>query len=450
VLDLRFVRENIDLLKEKLALRGDALDLSPFIQLEQERRELIQEVEALRSKRNQVSDEISTIKQKKGDAGDLIDPPPIRVIRVGGKVRTGGDAGDLIAQMRGVSERIKGIEDVLKEKEEKLQAFLLVIPNIPHASVPVGKGEADNKEVRRWGALPTFTFEPKPHWDIGEDLDILDFKAGAKLAGARFTLYKDLGARLERALINFMLDLHTNEHGYLEVLPPFMVNREAMIGTGQLPKFAEDLFKIEGMDYFLIPTAEVPVTNIHREETLDEGDLPLYYCAYTPCFRKEAGSYGKDTRGIIRQHQFNKVELVKFTTPETSYDELEKLLADAEEVLRRLDIHYRVVSLCTGDLGFAASKTYDIEVWLPSQATYKEISSCSNFEAFQARRASIRFRREGKKGTELVHTLNGSGLAVGRTVVAILENYQQEDGSVVIPKPLRPYMGGIDRIERKA
>jgi len=425
VLDLRFVRENIDSLKRMLTLRGDSLDLSPFNALEQERRELIQEVEALRNKRNQVSDEISTIKQKKGDAGDLI------------------------AQMRGVSERIKGIEDVLKEKEEKLQAFLLVIPNIPHASVPVGKSEADNKEVRRWGAPPAFTFEPKPHWDIGEDLDILDFKAGAKLAGARFTLYKDLGARLERALINFMLDLHTNEHGYCEVLPPFMVNREAMIGTGQLPKFEEDLFKIEGLDYFLIPTAEVPVTNIHRDETLAEKDLPLYYCAYTPCFRKEAGSYGKDTRGIIRQHQFNKVELVKFTTPETSYDELEKLLADAEEVLRRLNIHYRVVSLCTGDLGFAASKTYDIEVWLPSQGTYKEISSCSNFEAFQARRAAIRLRRDGKKGTELVHTLNGSGLAVGRTVVAILENYQQEDGSVVIPKPLRPYMGGVDRIERK-
>ena len=449
MLDLRFVRENIDLLKEKLALRGDDLDLRPFIQLEQERRELIQEVEAHRSKRNQVSDEISRIKQEKGDAKDLIAPPPMRQIRVGGKGRTGGGADDLIAQMRGVSERIKLLEDDLKEKEEQLQAFLLVIPNIPDASVPVGKGEADNKEVRKWGELPAFRFEPKPHWDIGEDLDILDFKAGAKITGARFTLYKDLGARLERALINFMLDLHTNEHGYREMLPPFMVNREAMIGTGQLPKFAEDLFKIEGMDYFLIPTAEVPVTNIHRDETLAEKDLPLYYCAYTPCFRKEAGSYGKDTRGIIRQHQFNKVELVKFTVPETSYDELEKLLADAEEVLRRLNIHYRVVSLCTGDLGFAASKTYDIEVWLPSQAAYKEISSCSNFEAFQARRASIRFRREGKKGTELVHTLNGSGLAVGRTVVAILENYQQEDGSVVIPKPLRPYMGGVDRIERK-
>jgi seryl-tRNA synthetase len=425
VLDLRFVREHIDLLKEKLALRGDALDLTPFISLEQERRGLIQEVEALRSKRNQVSDEISKIKQKKGDAGNLI------------------------TEMRGVSERIKTLEDDLKEKEEWVQAFLLVIPNIPHESIPVGKGEQDNKEVRRWGAPPSFSFEPKPHWDIGEALDILDFKTGAKITGARFTLYRDLGARLERALINFMLDLHINEHGYREVLPPFMVNRDAMIGTGQLPKFAEDLFKIEGLDYYLIPTAEVPVTNIHRDETLKEGDLPLYYCAYTPCFRKEAGSYGKDTRGIIRQHQFNKVELVKFTTPETSYDELEKLLVDAEEVLRRLDIHYRVVSLCTGDLGFAAAKTYDIEVWLPGQGDYKEISSCSNFEAFQARRASIRFRREGKKGTELVHTLNGSGLAVGRTVVAILENFQQEDGSVIIPKPLRPYMGGIEKIERK-
>ncbi|OGP91812.1 MAG: serine--tRNA ligase [Deltaproteobacteria bacterium RBG_16_54_18] len=425
MLDLRFVRENIDLLKEKLILRGDDLDLTPFIQLEKERRELIQEVEALRSRRNQVSDEISRLKQKKGDASDLI------------------------SRMRGVSDRIKALEDDLKEKEEWVQAFLLVIPNIPHASVPVGKGDADNKEVRKWGEPPAFAFEPKTHWDIGEALDILDFKAGAKLAGARFTLYKDLGARLERALINFMLDLHINEHGYREMLPPFMVNRDVMIGTGQLPKFAEDLFKIEGLDYYLIPTAEVPVTNIHRDEILDEQDLPIYYCAYTPCFRKEAGSYGKDTRGIIRQHQFNKVELVKFSVPETSYDELEKLLADAEEVLRRLEIHYRVVALCTGDLGFSAAKTYDIEVWLPGQGEYKEISSCSNFEAFQARRAAIRFRREGKKGTELVHTLNGSGLAVGRTVVAILENYQQEDGSVVIPKPLRPYMGGIERIEKK-
>jgi seryl-tRNA synthetase len=425
MLDLRFVRENIDLLKEKLALRGDDLDLNPFIKFDEERRALIQEVETLRSQRNQVSDEISKLKQEGGAAEDLVD------------------------QMRQVSQQIKALETVLREKEEKLQAFLLTIPNIPHASVPVGKGEEENKEVRKWGAPPAFAFEPKPHWDIGEALDILDFKRGAKLAGARFTLYKDLGARLERALINFMLDLHINEHGYREVLPPLMVNRAVMTATGQLPKFEEDLFKIEGTDYFLIPTAEVPVTNIHRDETLSEGDLPLYYCAYTPCFRKEAGSYGKDTRGIIRQHQFNKVELVKFTTPESSYEELERLLTDAEEVLRRLQIHYRVVSLCTGDLGFAAAKTYDIEVWLPGQAVYTEISSCSNFEAFQSRRASIRFRRAGKKGTELVHTLNGSGLAVGRTVVAILENYQEEDGSVAIPDVLRPYLGGIVKIESK-
>jgi seryl-tRNA synthetase len=425
MLDLRFVRENIDLLKEKLALRGEDLDLNPFIQMDQERRDLIQKADALRSQRNQVSDEISKIKQE------------------------GGAAEDLVAQMRQVGQKIKELETVLREREEKLQDFLLTIPNIPHESVPVGKSAEDNKEISQWGEPPKFSFEPKPHWDIGETLDILDFKGGAKLAGARFTLYKDLGARLERALTNFMLDLHINEHGYREVLPPFMVNRAVMTATGQLPKFEEDLFKIEGTDYFLIPTAEVPVTNIHRDETISEEDLPLYYCAYTPCFRKEAGSYGKDTRGIIRQHQFNKVELVKFTTPETSYDELERLLADAEEVLRRLKIHYRVVSLCTGDLGFAAAKTYDIEVWLPGQGAYTEISSCSNFESFQARRAGVRFRRKGKKGTELVHTLNGSGLAVGRTVVAILENYQEEDGSVVIPDALRSYMGGVERIERK-
>ena len=425
MLDLRFVRENIDLLKEKLALRGEDLDLNPFIQMDQERRDLIQKADALRNQRNQVSDEISKIKQE------------------------GGAAEDLVAQMRQVGQKIKELETVLREREEKLQDFLLTIPNIPHESVPVGKSAEDNKEISQWGEPPKFSFEPKPHWDIGETLDILDFKGGAKLAGARFTLYKDLGARLERALTNFMLDLHINEHGYREVLPPFMVNRAVMTATGQLPKFEEDLFKIEGTDYFLIPTAEVPVTNIHRDEILSEEDLPLYYCAYTPCFRKEAGSYGKDTRGIIRQHQFNKVELVKFTTPETSYDELERLLADAEEVLRRLKIHYRVVSLCTGDLGFAAAKTYDIEVWLPGQGAYTEISSCSNFESFQARRAGVRFRRKGKKGTELVHTLNGSGLAVGRTVVAILENYQEEDGSVVIPDALRSYMGGVERIERK-
>ncbi len=425
MLDLRFVRENIDMLREKLTLRGDDLDLTPFLEIDRRRRELIQDTEARRSQRNQVSEEISRIKQE------------------------GGNAQGLIVRMRQVSQGIKEMEAELREQEEALQNFLLTIPNIPHASVPVGRGEEDNQEVRRWGKPPAFAFEPKAHWDIGEGLGILDFKGGAKLAGARFTLYKDLGARLERALINFMLDLHINEHGYREVLPPFMVNRDVMTATGQLPKFEEDLFKIEGTDYYLVPTAEVPVTNIHRDETLSEQDLPLYYCAYTPCFRREAGSYGKDTRGIIRQHQFNKVELVKFTAPETSYDELERLLLDAEEVLQRLNLHYRVVLLCTGDLGFAASKTYDIEVWLPGQGAYKEISSCSNFEDFQARRASIRFRREGKKGTELVHTLNGSGLAVGRTVVAILESYQQEDGGVMIPDVLRPYMGGIEKIGPK-
>ncbi|RLA97197.1 MAG: serine--tRNA ligase, partial [Deltaproteobacteria bacterium] len=362
--------------------------------------------------------------------------------------RQGEDAQELIAEMRALSQELKEMEAQLREKEEELRKLLLTVPNIPHSSVPVGEDSEENVEVRKWGEPPSFPFTPRPHWEVGEELGILDFQRGAKLAGARFVLYRGLGALLERALINFMLDLHIKEHGYKEVLPPFIVNRNSMIGTGQLPKFEEDLFKIEGMEYYLIPTAEVPVTNIHRDEILEEEDLPLRYVSYTPCFRKEAGSYGKDTRGIVRQHQFNKVELVKFAHPETSYEELETLLQDAEEVLRRLGIHYRVVTLCTGDLGFAASKTYDIEVWLPSQEEYKEISSCSNFEDFQARRANIRFRRRGKKGTEFVHTLNGSGLAVGRTVVAILENYQQEDGSVLIPEALRPYMGGIERISR--
>jgi seryl-tRNA synthetase len=344
---------------------------------------------------------------------------------------------------------MKGLDGIVEEKEKALQEFLLTLPNLPHVSVPKGKDSSDNAEVRRWGDIPKFDFEPKPHWDLGEALGILDFKTGAKIAGARFTLYWDLGAKLERALINFMLDLHTREHGYREVLPPFMVNRTTMTGTGQLPKFEEELFKVEGTDYFLIPTAEVPVTNIHQDEVLDEEVLPLYYTAYTPCFRKEAGSYGKDTRGLIRQHQFNKVELVKFTKPENSYDELEKLLSNAEEVLKRLKLPYRVVNLCTGDLGFSASKTYDIEVWLPGQETFKEISSCSNFEDFQARRAKIRYRVSGKSKTEYVHTLNGSGLAVGRTLVAILENYQKADGSVEIPDVLRPYLYGVERIEKR-
>lgn len=323
---------------------------------------------------------------------------------------------------------------------------LLTVPNVPHPTVPVGASEADNRQVRTWGEPPCFAFDPKPHWEIGEGLGILDFERGAKLTGARFTLYRGAGARLERALVNFMLDLHTERHNYLEMLPPFVVNRESMTGTGQLPKFEDDLFHLEGVDYFLIPTAEVPVTNIHRAEILKAADLPLSYTAYTPCFRKEAGSYGKDVRGLIRQHQFNKVELVKFVHPATSYDELEKLLSNAEEVLRQLGLAYRVVELCTGDMGFSAAKTYDIEVWLPGQETYREISSCSNFEDFQSRRASIRFREDEKSKPEFVHTLNGSGLAVGRTLVAILENYQQEDGSVVIPDVLRPYMGGLQKI----
>ena len=324
--------------------------------------------------------------------------------------------------------------------------FLLTVPNLPAADVPVGRSEEDNVVVRTWGEPQSYPFVPKPHWEIGEALGILDFERGAKLTGARFTLYRGAGARLERALINFMLDLHTEKHNYVEMLPPFMVNRESMTGTGQLPKFEDDLFRIEGMDYFLIPTAEVPVTNIHRGEILKGADLPVCYTAYTPCFRKEAGSYGKDTRGLIRQHQFNKVELVKFVRPADSYNELEKLVADAEEVLQLLELPYRTMKLCTGDIGFSAAMTYDLEVWLPGQNTYREISSCSNFEDFQARRASIRFREDEKSKPEFVHTLNGSGLAVGRTLVAILENYQQEDGTVMIPSALRPYMGGLENI----
>ena len=422
MLDIKFVRENIDLVRKKMEERGQDLDLDRFSDLDRERRDILQEVEVLRSERNKVSKEIGKRKQNKEDASDLI------------------------AKMSDVSARIKKLDESLKETESNLQDLIMIIPNIPHESVVYGTGEEDNPVVRTWGEKPVFDFEPKPHWDIGEDLNILDFARGAKIAGARFTLYRGMGARLERALINFMLDLHTSEHGYTEVLTPFMVNSQSMTGTGQLPKFKEDLFKIEGLDYYLIPTAEVPVTNIHHGEILDEKDLSLYYVAYSPCFRAEAGSYGKDTRGLIRQHQFNKVEMVKFSKPETSYDELEKLTLNAEEVLKRLNIHYRTVNLCTGDLGFSASKTYDIEAWLPGQDTYREISSCSNFEEFQARRAGIRFRREESFKVEFVHTLNGSGLAIGRTVVAVLENYQQKDGSVVIPEALVPYMNGVDRI----
>ena len=425
MLDLKYTREHLEEVKEKIGRRGQAVDWDRFAQLDSERREILQESESLRAQRNQVSDVIAEKKKKKLDAKEEI------------------------GRMKEVSNRIKELEPRLAEEEEALQGLMLTIPNIPHESVVVGQGERDNPEIRKWGKPPEFSFSPDPHWDIGEALDILDFERGAKITGARFTLYKGAGARLERALLNFMLDLHTSEHGYQEVLPPFLVNRRAMTGTGQLPKFEEDLFKLTDPDYFLIPTAEVPVTNIHQDEILPEEDLPLYYTAYTPCFRKEAGSYGKDTRGLIRQHQFNKVELVKFTTPETSYDELEKLTHNAEEVLKRLGIPYRVVMLCTGDLGFSAAKTYDLEAWLPGQGVYKEISSCSNFEDFQARRANIRYRPRGKKGTEFVHTLNGSGLAIGRTLVAILENFQQEDGSVLVPEVLRPYMGGAAKIERR-
>ena len=425
MLDAKYIREHLEEVRDRIALRGQTINFDQFLLIDGERRKNLQEWERLRALQKKVSDEVSK------------------------KKKEGQEASELIAEMKKVSQEMKELDVVVQEKEKALQDFLLIVPNLPHSSVPVGKDSSDNVEVRRWGEIPGFDFEPKPHWDIGEALGILDFKTGAKLAGARFTLYLDLGAKLERALINFMLDLHTREHGYREVLPPFMVNRATMTGTGQLPKFEEELFKVEGTDYFLIPTAEVPVTNIHQDEVLEEGVLPLYYTAYTPCFRKEAGSYGKDTRGLIRQHQFNKVELVKFAKPENSYEELERLLDNAEEVLRRLKLPYQVVNLCTGDLGFSAAKTYDIEVWLPGQNTFKEISSCSNFEDFQARRAKIRYRISGKSKTEYVHTLNGSGLAVGRTLVAILENYQQADGSVIIPEVLRPYLYGVERIEKR-
>jgi len=422
MLDIKYLRQNIDLVAEKMRERGQVMNLERFIALDTKRKDVIQEVEGLRSERNNASKQIGE-KKKKGE-----------------------DATELIGRMGEVSNRIRELDEELKQTDEELQAILMTIPNVPHESVCRGKGAEDNPVIRVWGEKGRFSFTPKPHWEIGENLNILDFARGAKITGARFTLYRGLGARLERAIINFMLDLHTQEHGYTEMLPPFMVNRESMTGTGQLPKFEEDLFRIDKVDYFLIPTAEVPVTNIHRDEILSEQELPLRYVAYTPCFRAEAGSYGKDTRGLIRQHQFNKVELVKFSKPETSYDELEKLTLNAEEVLKRLEIPYRAVSLCTADLGFSSAKTYDLEAWLPGQDAYREISSCSNFEEFQARRASIRFRREEGGKVEFVHTLNGSGLAVGRTLVAILENYQQADGSVLIPAALRPYMGGVDRI----
>lgn len=415
MLDARFVRENIDVLKKALKKRGYEIGLSEFLSLEEDRLRLLKESEELRNKRNVVSEEIGKMK------------------------RQGQNANSLVAEMKGVSDRIKEIDEILRGIEEKTGLFLLNIPNISHESVPTGKDETENVEVRKWGTPREFDFEPLNHWDIAETLDIIDFERGAKIAGARFAVMKGLGARLERALMNFMLDLNTSK-GYKEIFPPILVNRESMTGTGQLPKFSEELFRTVDPEFYLIPTAEVPVTNIHRNEILREEQLPIYYTAYTPCFRREAGAYGKDTRGLIRQHQFNKVELVKFTKPEDSYNELEKLTADAEDILQKLGLPYRVIVLCTGDMGFSSAKTYDIEVWLPGQQRYREISSCSNFEDFQARRANIRFKREGKKGTEFVHTLNGSGLAIGRTLVAILENYQQKDGTVIVPEALRQYM----------
>ena len=422
MLDLKFIRSHLEEVKQALINRGQEFLLDDFESLDEMRRLLLGEVEARRQARNSLSEEVGRLKKAKQEAA-------VQMERV-----------------REINQELKELEQDLQDKEALVNDFLLNLPNLPHNSVPVGASSEDNPVVKKWGEPPLFDFTPKPHWEIGEHLGILDFETAAKITGSRFCLLKGPGSRLERALINFMLDLHTQQHGYLEVWPPFMVNAASALATGQLPKFKEDLFKLEGWDYYLAPTAEVPVTNIHRNDILSEENLPLYYTAYTPCFRSEAGSYGKDVRGLIRQHQFDKVELVKFTTPENSYDELEKLLANAEKVLQELELPYQVVVLCTGDMGFSAAKTYDIEVWLPGQGTYREISSCSNFEAFQARRANIRFRRANAKGTELVHTLNGSGLAVGRTLVAILENYQQADGSVVIPAKLRPYMGGMEVI----
>jgi seryl-tRNA synthetase len=416
MLELRFIRENISLVKEKTERRGiKDSRIEDFADIDSKRRELLGELESLRNKRKTVSSEIAVLKKENKDA----------------------DA--LIADMRKAGERIKDLEKQVHEVEESLNEIVMGIPNLCHDSVPEGIDDTENEEIRKWGTIPEFGFEPKPHWEIGEDLGILDFERAAKLSGARFVLLKGFASRLERALTNFMLDLHTQKHGYVEVLPPFLVNSASMTATGQLPKFEEDLFKAQDWDLYLIPTAEVPVTNIHRDETLAEKELPIKYCAYTPCFRSEAGSYGKDTRGLIRQHQFDKVELVKFTRPEESFDELDSLLADAEEVLQLLKLPYRVVTLCTGDLGFSAVKTYDIEVWMPAQDKYREISSCSNFGDFQARRGGIRYRPKNSKKSALVHTLNGSGLAVGRTLAAILENFQRDDGSIYVPEVLEPY-----------
>ena len=426
MLDLKYARENNEKVQKMLQDRFMDLDASELLRLDEERRSLLAEVESLKAQRNKVNQEITALKKAKQDASELI------------------------GQMKTVSARIKELDPKTSEAEQAVREFMLTIPNMLHESVPVGKTEDDNIEVRKWGEKPGFDFEPLNHWDIGENLGIIDFPRAAKITGSRFAILMGAASRMERALINYMLDMHTTKHGYTEVLPPFIANSDSLTGTGQLPKFEEDLFRLKDTNYYLIPTAEVPVTNIHRDEILDFEDLPIYYTAYTPCFRAEAGSHGKDVRGMIRQHQFDKVELVKFAKPDDSFEELEKLLANAEAILQGLGLHYRVVTLCTGDLGFSSSKTYDIEVWLPGPGKYREISSCSCFTDFQARRANIRFRREPGAKPEFAHTLNGSGLAVGRTMIAILENYQQADGSVVIPEALRPYMGGLEKIEPRA
>ena len=420
MLDIKRVRENLEETIIALETRGgDFSGLKQVYELDEKRKSIIIDVEGLKSKRNETSKLIGQYKREKKDVAPLI------------------------CQMDGVGEQIRVLDDQLRLIDDDIKTILLGIPNVPCGTIPIGKDENDNVEIRKYGVPTAFTFDPKPHWDLVTELDIIDFERAAKITGSRFAVYKGLGARLERALINFMLDLHTGDHGYTEILPPVIVNRQSMIGTGQLPKFEDDAFKIENSEYFLIPTAEVPVTNLHSNEILDEKELPINYTAYSACFRAEAGSAGRDTRGIIRQHQFNKVELVKLVQPEESYAQLEKLTANAEKVLQLLELPYRVIELCTGDIGFTAAKTYDIEVWLPSYNEYKEISSCSNFEDFQARRANIKFRRDGKGKAEFVHTLNGSGLAIGRTVAAIIENYQQEDGTIKVPEALRPYMRNV-------
>jgi len=422
MLDPKYVLENLESVQNKLAARGQRIDLEAFVRVSREKKDVLKRTEGLRAAKNKASEEISRLK------------------------REGKDGADLIAEMRKVGDEIGALEDTLKAFDEELKTTLLNVPNIPHDSVPVGRSSEDNREVSRWGSRPEFGFKPQAHWDVGEKLGILDFERAAKITGSRFAVYFGAGARLERALISFMIDLHSRERGFTEVLPPFIANAESLTGTGNLPKFKEDLFKLEGFDWYLIPTAEVPLTNIYRGEILDGAALPTRFVAWTPCFRSEAGSYGKDVRGLIRQHQFNKVEMMIFSRPESSFDELEYMTASAEEVLKRLGLHHRVVLLCTGDMGFASAKTYDLEVWMPSRDGFMEISSCSNCADFQARRSNIRFKRGPKGKPEFAHTLNGSGLAVGRTVSAILENCQQADGSVVVPEALRPYMNGLERI----